>query len=60
MKQIKNFIKDENGTASVEYGLLAAILGVSLIAAYTHLSAEVEAVFNEVAKTVSDVARDIR
>lgn len=60
MKQIKNFIKDENGTASVEYGLLAAILGVSLIAAYTHLSEEVIAVFHEVSETITDVGRNIR
>ena len=36
-KSIAEFLKDDRGATAIEYGLLAALLGVALIGAFTAL-----------------------
>ena len=35
MERIKNFFKDESGASAVEYGLLVALIAVTIIGAVT-------------------------
>jgi len=49
---IKRFIRDEEGAAAVEYGLLAALIAVVVVVA-------VSAVGSEVCKTFSTIAQKL-
>ncbi len=42
------FLKDESGATAIEYTLLAALIGVALIAAMKGLKGEVEGTMNAV------------
>lgn len=42
------FAKDESGATAIEYGLIAAIIGVGLVAALTGLKNNLSGKFNEV------------
>ncbi len=37
MKTVKNFLNDESGATAIEYGLIAALISVGIIAAATTL-----------------------
>jgi pilus assembly protein Flp/PilA len=43
------FAKDESGATAIEYGLIAAILGVGIITAAKALGTQISATFNSVA-----------
>jgi pilus assembly protein Flp/PilA len=48
---IHHFVADERGVTAIEYGLIAALVGVAIVTAVTNLGAELNAVFaNVVAK----------
>jgi pilus assembly protein Flp/PilA len=42
------FATDESGTTSIEYGLIALLIGVGIIAAVQLLGSQVAATFNSV------------
>ena len=42
------FARDESGTTSIEYGLIALILGVGILTAVKLLGAQVAGTFNSV------------
>jgi pilus assembly protein Flp/PilA len=44
-----NFIRDEDGVSAIEYGLLAALIAVVIIAAVTSVGTALQGVFNNVA-----------
>lgn len=44
-----NFIQDENGATAIEYGLIAALVSVVIIAALTALGGALNATFDGVA-----------
>lgn len=48
MKALLNFIKDEEGVTAIEYGLIAALIAVVIIAAVTLVGTELRAVFTAV------------
>jgi pilus assembly protein Flp/PilA len=48
MNSIKRFIRDESGATAIEYGLIAALLAVAIIASLTYLSEELNLTFNHV------------
>ncbi len=48
MSFIKNFICEEDGVTAIEYGLIAALVGVAIVTAVTGLGTELNAVFNNV------------
>jgi pilus assembly protein Flp/PilA len=44
------FVKCESGATAIEYGLIAALIGVAIIAAVSALGTEVKSTFNDTAK----------
>ena len=49
---IATFANDESGATAIEYGLIAALLGVALIASASSLGSQISATFNTVASTM--------
>lgn len=52
-KFISKFVKDESGATAIEYGLIAALIAVVIIAAVTTLGTKLSGTFS----TVADKAR---
>jgi len=48
MKIFARFVKDESGATAIEYGLIAALIAVGIIAAATTLGGSISALFNEI------------
>ena len=48
MKLVSKFLKDESGATAIEYGLIAALISVAIIAAATSLGGEVSDTFNAI------------
>ena len=44
------FIADEDGVTAIEYGLIAALIGVAMVAAATALGGKISDTFDYVAK----------
>jgi pilus assembly protein Flp/PilA len=49
MKKLMRFFKDEEGVTAIEYGLIAALIAVVIIAAVTLVGLDVQATFNAIA-----------
>ena len=45
---VTRFLKDESGVTAIEYGLIAAIVGVGIIVGLTNLSTGLNTLFNNV------------
>ena len=52
VKQIRKFVKDESGATAIEYGLIAALIAVALIAALETMGGSLSNMFNGVATKV--------
>jgi len=52
-KLIERFVKDESGATAIEYGLIAALIAVGIIAAARGLGSQISATFNTVTTTMS-------
>lgn len=50
MKAIARFLKDESGATAIEYGLIAALIAVGIIAAATTLGNGLAGIFNGVGR----------
>ncbi len=48
MKTIAKFAKCESGATAIEYGLIAALIGVAIIAVLQLTSTELKGTFNDV------------
>ena len=48
MRNVVKFLKDESGATAIEYGLIAALVGVAIIATVSALGDSLVAVFAEV------------
>ena len=48
MNMFKRFLKDESGATAIEYGLLAALISITLIAGATLAGDEITRIFNSV------------
>ena len=46
MKFFKKFIKDESGATAIEYGLIATLISVAIIAGATTLGTSLDALFS--------------
>jgi pilus assembly protein Flp/PilA len=44
----KAFIADENGVTAIEYGLIAALVGVAIATAATAMGDQLETLFNTI------------
>jgi pilus assembly protein Flp/PilA len=53
MKIIKRFAKDESGATAIEYGLIAAIVGVGIIVGLTAVKDGLNTLFNGVSDTLT-------
>lgn len=48
MQTLKRFVKDESGATAIEYGLIAALIGVVIIGAVTAVGESVDATFDAI------------
>ncbi len=53
MSIFSRFLKDESGATSIEYSLIAALIGVVIITAVTKLGTNLSAKFNNIANNVT-------
>jgi pilus assembly protein Flp/PilA len=53
MKIFARFVKDESGATAIEYGLIAALIAVGIIAAATLLGDELEDLFEYIRNVLS-------
>jgi pilus assembly protein Flp/PilA len=49
MKAVRSFLADESGATAIEYGLIAALIAVVIIAAVTAVGKGVSSTFQSVA-----------
>lgn len=49
MNTVARFLKDESGATAIEYGLIAALIAVGIIAAATTLGGNLSGLFNGIA-----------
>jgi pilus assembly protein Flp/PilA len=56
MSLVRRFINDESGATAIEYGLIAGLVAVAIIAALTLLGNSLNTLFSNVANTVSTAA----
>ena len=54
MRSIRRFIADEGGATAIEYGLLAALIAVVIIAGASALGANINTLFNNIANCISN------
>ena len=52
MTTFSRFLKDESGATAIEYGLIAALVGVGLIAALGNLQVALSALFESIGTTL--------
>ena len=50
--QLQQFWKDEDGATAIEYGLIAGLIAVAIIAALTTLGGDLRAMFEKVSTSV--------
>lgn len=53
MNLIKNFIREEDGVTAIEYGLIAALIAIVIIAGVTAVGTKLNATFNTIAGKVA-------
>ncbi len=56
MMNLKRFLKDESGATAIEYGLIAALVSVAIIAAVTALGTSLSGVFDGIATELDAAA----
>ena len=56
MNTIAQFANDESGATAIEYGLIAALIAVGIIAAATFLGGSLSSLFNHIGNTMSSAA----
>jgi pilus assembly protein Flp/PilA len=53
MKMLKRFLKNEDGATAIEYGLIAALIGVAIIVAVQAVGTSLQGTFNDVATALN-------
>ncbi|HML28622.1 MAG TPA: Flp family type IVb pilin [Hyphomicrobium sp.] len=56
MNMFSRFVKDESGATAIEYGLIAAIVAVGIIAALGQLRGALQTTFNNVADQLTNAS----
>lgn len=51
---VQAFVADEDGVTAIEYGLIAALVGVAMVTAATQLGTQISATFNGVKQALID------
>jgi pilus assembly protein Flp/PilA len=52
MMKLRRFLKSKDGATAIEYGLIAALIGVVIISAVTALGTTIEKQFNAIEKAM--------
>jgi pilus assembly protein Flp/PilA len=55
-QQLMKFLRDEDGATAIEYGLIAGLVAVGIIAALTTLSGGLSGLFNGIATRLTGAA----
>ncbi|MEM7290395.1 MAG: Flp family type IVb pilin [Pseudomonadota bacterium] len=55
MKLLKKLIRDESGATAIEYGLIAALVGVAIIGGVTSFGTSTDRVYEHVTTAVDGV-----
>ena len=53
MTKVSRFLKDESGATAIEYGLIAALIGVGIIVASRALGTQISALFTYISGQLS-------
>lgn len=53
MDAIRNFIQEEDGVTAIEYGLIAALVAVAIIAGATALGTSLNGIFQRLADCIA-------
>lgn len=53
MLNLRRFLKNEEGATAIEYGLIAALIGVVIISAVTALGTSIETQFEAIDTAIS-------
>jgi pilus assembly protein Flp/PilA len=53
-KLIARFYKDESGATAIEYGLIAALIALAIMAGASALGTQIGTKFNNIANTIRD------
>lgn len=59
MTKVTRFLNDESGATAIEYGLIAALISVGIIAAATTLGSGLSAIFSGIGTKLSTTATTI-
>lgn len=51
--KLRNLMKSKDGATAIEYGLIAALIGVVIISAVTALGTSIESQFNNIETAIS-------
>lgn len=57
MKTLARFLKDESGATAIEYGLIAALVGVAIITALTNYGDATEEMYGRIETSVVDAVK---
>jgi pilus assembly protein Flp/PilA len=53
LKSIRKLLKSKDGATAIEYGLIAALIGVVIISAVTALGTTIETQFNNIETAIA-------
>jgi pilus assembly protein Flp/PilA len=53
MTKFMQFMRDDSGATAIEYGLIAALIAVAIIAAVTAVGGQLETTFNTVSASLA-------
>ncbi len=53
MTKFRNLLKNNDGATAIEYGLIAALIGVVIISAVTALGTTIETQFNNIEQAIA-------
>lgn len=56
VKFVKNFVREEDGVTAIEYGLIAALIAVVIIASVTLVGTDLVQVFTAISNALTVVA----
>jgi pilus assembly protein Flp/PilA len=54
MKIVAHFVRDESGATAIEYGLIAALIAVGIIAAATTLGNSLSSIFGRISNRLDN------
>lgn len=54
MNILKRFVKDESGATAIEYGLIAALIAIAIIAGARTIGTQLSALFTNIGTTLTN------